>query len=516
MPPFNNSINRAAIVIPPIEDFYCTPHRISSLGVGILKQILENENFNYIYINALENPIRVKRRPLLPALSYLQPYILPEETGKCSYFTNFRYYGKSYEVIVEEICAFDPAICFIGCFAFCYCRPVIEISRRIRQRLPQTIIVAGGAGVSVYPEYFLRETAIDYTLSGEAEINLMQFINFIRDDGIPCESITGLGWKKGPLPICNPVDKITTAATIMPVFEKIIETPTRMVYSLSLSRGCPSTCRFCANHLAHGRQFRHCTVGTFDRLLKQMPHPANGKEIRCNFEDDNLLHDTCFLVAILDSCRKAFPGVVRFSAENGLDYRLLTSELCDRLIDMGFRQFNFTLGSVSSEMLGRSGRAADIDRYDRLISIAWKRGVPVITYVICGFPEETKESIADNLRFLISRNTVIGVSLFYPVPGIPGFENRKAFDKVPPQLCAGASAYSWSSRLTTQTLVTAFRLARLINLMKAAVKSEEESVVIQKTINSGRLHTIIKECSQRRIIEVPRQDAELVGMVLGG
>jgi hypothetical protein len=52
--------------------------------------------------------------------------------------------------------------------------------------------------------------------------------------------------------------------------------------------------------------------------------------------------------------------------------------------------------------------------------------------------------------------------------------------------------------------------------LKATVKSAEESEVMQRTMSSGRLHTIIKAHSQRHIIDVPRQDAELVGMVLGG
>ncbi|MBN1576991.1 MAG: radical SAM protein [Chitinispirillaceae bacterium] len=506
--------NRAAAIIPPIQDFYVTPHRFSTLGVRIVHQILKEAAFEVRLIDAMEPPIRKMQLTLPPALSYLKPYLLPRETGKCSFFTRFRHFGTTYEEIVGQVTDFNPAICFIGCFAYCYGGPVIELSKRIKKHLPRTTVVAGGAGVSVYPDYFLQKATIDYTLSGEAEINLPRFLDFLRSDCRSPESVPGLGWKTGQVRTCNTSDEITSADTILPSVEKTAETRTRIVYSASLSRGCPAQCRFCANHLVHGRHFRHCTMERFKHLLRELPPTPYRREVHFNFEDDNLLCDIPFFTAILDRCREAFPHV-RFSAENGLDYRLLTPELCDGLIDAGFRQFNFTLGSVAQEVLDRAGRTVHMGRYDKLLGCAEKRCIPVITYIICGFPEETKASIAANLRFLLPRTTVIGVSLFYPVPGLAGFENRTMFDTLSPQVFAGASAYPWSKHLTTETLVTAFRLSRLINLKKAAVKSNEEAVVVERTISTGRLHTVVKERGYRRVIEVPRQNAELVEMVVG-
>ncbi|MBN1308687.1 MAG: radical SAM protein [Chitinispirillaceae bacterium] len=513
MPASKKSLKRATVIIPPIEDFYITPHRMSSLGISIVLQILEKAHFDVLLIDAMETPLREKPLPLPRDLSYLKPHLLPRETGKCSFFSRFSHFGKSYHEIIEKICIFEPAICFIGCFAWCYSSPVIELAKRIKKCLSYTTVVAGGAGVSVYPDYFLREAAIDHIISGEAEINLPRFLDYFLDDCRSPESVPGLGWKKGQLRRCNPSGQITYDDTILPVVKKNAETPSRIIYSASLSRGCPEQCRFCANHLVHGRSFRRCTMELFDARLKKLPRPKGSKEVHFNFEDDNLLCDTPFFMALLVRGKEAFPSI-RFSAENGLDYRLLTPERCGELIDAGFRQFNFTLGSVAREVRERAERTARIDRYDRLLDCAERRGIPVVTYVICGFPDETKDSIAENLRFLLPRATIIGLSLFYPVPGIPGFEDRTIFEKLLPQVCTGASAYPWSRHLTTETLITAFRLARLINLMKTALKSAEETAVIERTISTGRLHTVVKEQGIRRIVEVPKQDAELVGMVV--
>ncbi len=368
--------------------------------------------------------------------------------------------------------------------------------------------------MSVYPEYFLREESIDYTISGEAEINLRLFINFISKGTPPVESIPGIGWRKEGSPVCNPVKNYTSDSEIIPVIRMIPAAKKSVIYSASVSRGCPLKCRFCANYLVHGRGFRHCTTAAFGKILKNFSNREERKKIIINFEDDNLLCDTSFLFSILDICKAAL-GNVAFSAENGLDYRMLTPRLCESLTDAGFIKFNFTLGSVSPVVSNDSDRQTDVGLYDMLLEVAEKRSIPVTTYIICGSPGDTKKKIADNLRFLYRRNTITGVSLFYPVPGICGFENRELFGRIEPQLCAGASAYPWNRDLSTRTLITAFRLARFMNLMKADnTLNEEESEIIKKTLRSLRLHTIVKEKSCKKVIKVPNQDFDLVEMVL--
>jgi hypothetical protein len=114
---------------------------------------------------------------------------------------------------------------------------------------------------------------------------------------------------------------------------------------------------------------------------------------------------------------------------------------------------------------------------------------------------------------LIEKETTIGVSLFYPVPGLPGFRDLKIFDTLSPTLCCGSSAWPWNNSLSTETLVTAFRIARVINCMHSFDLTDQEHEVITRTIETGSLHTMVKNKGERRVVEVPRQDKELVRMV---
>ena len=505
---------KAAVVIPPIQDFYITPHRISSLGANTVCRILNASGISTLLIDGLKQGKPGVEIPIPQQLSYLEEYIIRHETGKLSFFTRYQHFGASLDKIADQIGEFMPDVCFISCFAFCYSRPIIELSQVIRKRFPNILIIAGGAGVSVYPEYFLNSAPVDYTLSGEAEVCLPAFIKYLKNKHADSQDVPGLGRKVSGICHINPANVFTTAETLQPMITRTFENRHRTFLTASLSRGCPASCRFCSNYLTHGIKFRHCSIGQFNRELNALPEIPEDHEVFINFEDDNLMYDFPFFRLILEQCRKQFP-IVRFTAENGLDYRLLSVDQCKELIQAGFRQFNFTIGSLSDDILSTTARTIDLDRYTSLLTITAQQSIPVITYVICGFPDDTKETVANNLRFLSDQKTIIGLSLFYPVPGIPGFKDHTKFDSISPCCCSGSAAYPWSRNLSTGSLITLFRLARLLNLIKSPVKSAEELALISLIYDTMRLYTVVKDGKKRSTIPVHGQDDELVNMVLG-
>ncbi|MCX7725830.1 MAG: radical SAM protein [Chitinispirillaceae bacterium] len=512
--PQNNKL-KIAVVIPPIEDFYLTPHRLSNAGARIVFEIIKEENFDTILIDAFEDVNKKRCQPLASSLYYLKDFIIPAEIGKTSFFTKFHHFGQSYEELAEKVLNYKPDVCMISCFAFCYLKPLIKLAEIIKKRNKSIIIVAGGGGVTVYSDYFLRNSSIDFTLGGEAEVSLIPFINFLKGIVRKPEEVPFLGWKEGEKRFYSPIKKFTHHSEIKPIIVKTNSLSKKVSYSLFLARGCNFSCRFCSSILIHGNCFRHCDEEQLENYLENLKkenHHENMK-ININLEDDNLLCDYDFLLKVLKICKKYFPKST-FTAENGIDYRLLSPKRCQELINYGFRQFNFTLGNISSEIMAKVKRENRVELYQSLLSEAKKYSIPVITYLICGFPEDTKENIGESIKYLIFSDTIIGISLFYPVPGIFGFDNIKFFDNIDPQLCCGASAYSWSKNIDTKTLITAFRLVRFINLLKSRKHTVEEVELISKTLQKNRLHTIIKEKNKRYIIEVPNMDDWLQREVL--
>jgi anaerobic magnesium-protoporphyrin IX monomethyl ester cyclase len=278
-----------------------------------------------------------------------------------------------------------------------------------------------------------------------------------------------------------------------------------------LTRGCPYRCLFCANHLTHGREFRKIPVQDVLSLLEQI----GITDFHLNLEDDNLLANTYYFCDFLDSYHSRFPEAT-LSAENGLDYRLLTPPLISRMIESGFTRFNLSMASSDSRILTNQNRKGEQEQLSDVLYLLEQKKIPAVTYFICGLEGDSIETVSRNLLFLAAHPTEIGISPFYAVPGLPGFE-QPGENGLPglPALYCGSSVWPWNGNLSTAQLITAFRLSRFINLLKSPDRVLWPEL-IQKTIETKRLHTIRGTKARKTILEVPLMDTEMSERVLSG
>ncbi len=503
---------KAAVVIPPFTDFYSTPHRFSTLGADIVIRILEKNGVKVEFFNFPEQNIRGTSTTLPSSLHYLKPHLIPSETGRCSFFTQYKFFGLPLEECVQQITEFSPDIIFISCFAFCYADTAISLCRMLKAKIPQCQIVAGGGGVSVNQEYFISSGCIDFTISGEAEVSLVPLLEFItgnKNDFSAIPNLTTTNFSSAP----GYPGIFTGNTSIEPGFRTTFRN-NRLRIDLTVTRGCPFQCTFCSNHLSHGNEFRRVSLDKISGLIESIRDtlPTEPSSVAINFEDDNLLIEPQFWFGIIDLFRSNFPHVSLF-AENGLDYRLLTGDSALYLIKLGMAQFNIALGNSNSNAATSMARKTSLDHYEMLLELLCEYNIPSVSYFIAGYNGDSKKNIAENLIYLSRRNTQCGISMFYPVPGLSGFSDRTMFKAGESIRCCGSSAYPWNGSVGTDTLISAFRLSRFTNLLKNEKKSQDELDLIEKSFSTRVLHTIIKNKNERLITEVPNQDLELVKMV---
>ena len=517
----NHSKNplKAGIVIPPVFDFYFTRHRFSVLGGEILSTLLQKNGCEVQLWNFPLQKKKGRQLPLPKALDFLKPHIIANEDGRISFFTRYQRFGPSFSECVDQILSAPPDILFISCFAFCYADSAAELAAAVRTAAPKIPIAIGGAGVSAYPEFFMQNPNIDFAFIGEAEVSVPAFINAIKSGSTELSDLSFASFSQVPNlyfknnnKIVEPgIKKQTRAEEIAFVLKKTNETRNAVYFTTSLSRGCPKKCRFCSNFLCHGRDFRVIPISTIKNALCAMSltRTETEKPVYINFEDDNLLLAPAYFLNVLAAFKEKFPRVF-FLAENGLDYTQLSSELVKTLIERGIKQFNLSIASIHLPILAAEQRNATFSGYEKVVRILEEHKVPSITYFICGFKKDTKKTIAANIAYLAKQPTLIGISLFYPVPGIYDFTDKTLFDAGPAILCAGSSAFPWNQSLTTAELVTAFRLSRFVNLLKSGNRTDTENALIQKIIRDRRLYTLIRKNGTRCIVQVDNADNEMV------
>ncbi|MBN2443071.1 MAG: radical SAM protein [Spirochaetales bacterium] len=499
---------KAVIVIPPLHDFYFTPHRFSGLGPLSLARILKDQKIDIEYINLPLLHKKGTRIGIPSLLSYLTPYVLRNETGKLSFFTQYHHYGPGFRDSAALITSKHPSLVFISCFAFCYGDQTLSLCTEIKKRNPGLPVIVGGPGVSVYPEYFLQDTNIDFILTGDAEVSVPLFIKAFCHKEIPFSDVPNLIRQENRHISSSGIKKKGKSEELLFTWAATAETKKKLYISTSLMRGCTKKCRFCT-HWAEN-EVRTIPEKNIISGIEDIKKETAGKEkeISLIFEDDNLLLKPDYFFTILSHFKKQL-SMNSFFVEPGIDYTLLTPELLKKLIHCGLKRINISLGSTNTAILTAEKRTFNLSLYEKLMTILKEKNIPSITYFICGFIGDTKEIVAQNLAYISQKPTLCGISLFYPVPGLPDFQDYSLFPTGSSNKCAGSSAYPWNNSLSTETLVTAFRLSRYGNFLKqdpSTIGEEELLAIIKK---NKQLHTIIKEKNKKRIIRVPNTDREL-------
>ncbi len=475
----------AVIATPSFSDFYTTLHRLSALGEKIVETILHRRGW---HTRLLHFPKTGKQGlPLPPALSHLKTCLIPGEFGPTAFFSKYHRFGPSAEDSAAIILNENPDTVFLSCFAFAYADDTLSLARHLKKQRPSVPVYVGGAGVSVLPGYFQAENSIDAVIAGEAEGALATFL----DGGTAPDNRIGTR-----LDGTDGID-VSIATTQ--------SSKNGLWMTTTLSRGCPQRCSFCANHLTHGRVFRTVPIERFLSALQTFPRDV---PLHINFEDDNLLLDKDYFFAILEAIRDRFPRV-DFSAENGMDYLLLDINTLDRLITLGFRQFNLSMASLSPSILKDSHRRGDPEHLQEILSYLKRKNIPSITYFICGLKQDTPDSVLENIRFLSRQPTLMGISLFYPVPGLPEFRDTQPFFESDSHLCTGSAAFPWSGSLTTAQMITAFRMARFFNFTQKKECPPQERDLLARIRNERKLYTFQRKGRQKWMLRPPGLDRDM-------
>ncbi len=509
-------MRKAVIAVPPVRDFYFTPHRASALGARILNRELEDNGWDTVLLNLpLMGKARTVTRPR--ELEYLKHYIVSGETGPLSWFTACHRFGPSFSESAELIAGESPDLLFISSFAWAYADLSLQLAEaavRIRPELP---VIIGGHGPSSLPEYFLK--AVHPVYPGRPLFSL-----------VVSGEIEGFGELLRPGKADNrflDLRKLNPKCDIKPMAGESILRAGRRSISITLTRGCPLKCRFCSNHICHGRDFRSSPPGMWvDEVIRiNEKYGDTPKIFHLNIEDDNILFMKNDFFSFLDAVRKHYPEV-SFSAENGLDYMMLEEQDIIRLKQSGFTRLNLSLAVLSEDSRNKEHRDGDPEKLEKLIHHCHEADLPVTTHFICGLDGDNREDIVKTLRFLDRLPCQTGISNFYPVPGLEGFEDAELFLNRSPSLALGSSVYPWTGALSSAQMITAFRLARWSNFRKKLLEPKEkpfpgstgadsdtEEELFRKITGSRRLHTILKvgkKGSNRTVVPLSHLDEDMV------
>ncbi|MDR3110692.1 MAG: radical SAM protein [Planctomycetaceae bacterium] len=192
--------------------------------------------------------------------------------------------------------------------------------------------------------------------------------------------------------------------------------------TIDSSRGCPYGCSFCTVINIQGRKMR---CRSAERVLETVRNNYDKGVANFFFTDDNFARNKNW-ETILDGMIEMREGGRDFGFMMQIDtqaYKIPNFlEKADRA---GCRSVFIGMESVNPANIAAAGKTQNhIDQYRPMVALWQERGIMVHVGYIIGFPNDTMESVRNDVRFLRDNVNVDLVSFFMLTP-LPGSVDHK-------------------------------------------------------------------------------------------
>ena len=273
--------------------------------------------------------------------------------------------------------------------------------------MPEAVIVAGGAHPSAVPAQVLHMLPdVDYAFKGESEIGFARFLDFL---GGSCEKydVPGLIWRDGSEIRVNEQVFIKNLDELgIPAWDLIdprgysdtAETFRRAFPAapISITRGCPFPCTYCAGHIISGKPIRTRSI---EHVLNEMQFLMTEYGVKeFNIVDDNFTHNRAVVESFCHGIIERGLNIF-WSGSTGIRLDSLDEELLGLMRRSGCYSFYVGIESGSQRILDLMKKHLTLDTIRQGVQMINRSGIDVSGFFIIGFPGETRQDIRDTISF---------------------------------------------------------------------------------------------------------------------
>lgn len=267
-------------------------------------------------------------------------------------------------------------------------KSAVDLSRKVKERYPDSVICFGGVHPTAAPEEVLSFPFVDVVLRGEGELTLAELYRAVKA-GTDYSSVRGLSYRRDGRVVHNDAPPPILDLDLLPRFPYHRFTSPR--YDLGFvvsSRGCPYACIFCSNRVTTGKRYRIRSAETIVEEIEMLYRDFRKSQIL--FLDDNLLVDRGRIERLLELIRR-----------RGLDRKITYSfqargdnvdrGLLQALYASGFRSVFFGLETASERIMKTIQKGETVAQCIAAVRMAKEIGFHVSATFIYALPGETHE-----------------------------------------------------------------------------------------------------------------------------
>jgi len=310
-----------------------------------------------------------------------------------------------------------------------------RLAKELRERLPDTLLVAGGHHPSAEPEHLLQNSDFDVCVIGEGEETLLEIARRMNEG----EEREQTGWlakirgvvynhegeiaRTEPRPPVADLDSLPVQALHLLGLEDYGPHPFLGIRSnrLLTYRGCPMGCAFCMN--PQGQKVRKRSPSL---VVDEMEHVIDRYDVRGFNVHDNLFGlDRRHAATVCDEIIRRQLDVQWECWTAG---SLVDRELAEKMKASGCVRIGFGAESGDDEILSKARPGFTAARHLEGICNVRAAGIQIVPFFILGLPGESQASVRRTVEFTKKTGVdEVCLNILRPYPGTAIWRDPEAF-----------------------------------------------------------------------------------------
>jgi anaerobic magnesium-protoporphyrin IX monomethyl ester cyclase len=307
---------------------------------------------------------------------------------------------------------------------------VLRIIRFIksRQELSNTRIILGGPEVRNHAANFLNHGA-DFIVVGEGEESMLELVNWIIKKEGDIKLIGGIVYKNEQHTVCNTgereklkdLDRLPLPnrqkVNLQLYFNAWKQKHGTSSITINTMRGCPYSCKWCSRAV-YGSSYRRRSAAHVVEEIASIKEHYEADSIW--FVDDVFTISHKWLASFAAELKRrrlevSYECITRADRMNEEVVKLLKESGC----------FRVWIGaeSGSQKVIDLMDRRVEVEQVRQMIKLARQYGIEAGTFIMVGYPGETKDDIFETARHLkFSDPDYFTITVAYPIKGTPLYE----------------------------------------------------------------------------------------------
>ncbi len=330
--------------------------------------------------------------------------------------------GGDDSLLWERVSSFEPDVVGFSIITPNYPVARLQIAE-MKRRHPETVVIAGGIHVNLFPKDLLLDGA-DVAVLGEGEYTVYRLLEALGA-GRSLGDIQGVAFAENGSVRINPKDPRPLSIDELPIIDRnLYQLELYSHHSMVASRGCPYNCTFCCNYTGTVL-VKGVAVSGHERVIREMAlleRDFGAKEIF--FADDIFFLKKKSIVTF---CEEYAATGLSASWIGQLRADSMDSSVAEAMASANCRRVYFGIESGSDEILNRASKRTTVEKMLSGVQSASNAGIRVKTGWIYGLPGSLPEQRKSIDLMLRMRPHEISIHQLIPFPGTAYYSRPQDF-----------------------------------------------------------------------------------------